>query len=52
MLFRSRERGRGTENEEAVVKRLEQAKAELAFAEEGVHDYTVVNDNLVGGEVI
>ena len=39
-------RGRGTENEEAVVKRLEQAKAELAFAEEGVHDYTVVNDDV------
>lgn len=40
-------RGRGTENEDAVQKRLEQAIKELEFAEQpGVHDKAVVNDTL------
>lgn len=40
-------RGRGTDSEEAVLKRLKQAEAEMAFAkEEGVHDKIVVNDDL------
>ena len=40
-------RGRGTDDEESVKKRLEQADKEMAFAkEEGVHDKIVVNDDL------
>ena len=40
-------RGRGTENEEAVQNRLQQAVKELEFSEvEGVHDRIIVNDNL------
>jgi guanylate kinase len=37
-------RGRGTESEEDVERRLEAARQELAFADE--YDYCVVNDNL------
>ncbi|KAI5778414.1 P-loop containing nucleoside triphosphate hydrolase protein [Geopyxis carbonaria] len=40
-------RGRGTEDEGAVQKRLEQAIKELEFADTpGVHDRVVVNDDL------
>ena len=40
-------RGRGTETEESLQKRLAQARAELAYAEqEGSHDRIVVNDDL------
>lgn len=40
-------RGRGTETEEAVQKRLDQAKLELDFAKTpGVHDIIIVNDDL------
>ncbi|KAJ5698164.1 Guanylate kinase [Penicillium macrosclerotiorum] len=39
-------RGRGTEKDEDVQKRLEQAKAELEYAETGVHDKIIVNDDL------
>ncbi|KAI1839826.1 hypothetical protein JX266_013963 [Neoarthrinium moseri] len=40
-------RGRGTEDEDAVVKRLDQARVELEFAKTpGVHDITIVNDDL------
>jgi guanylate kinase len=40
-------RGRGTEKEESVQKRLAQAKVELAFAKTpGVHDKIIVNDDL------
>jgi guanylate kinase len=40
-------RGRGTDKEEDIVKRLETAKKELEFARtEGVHDKVVVNDDL------
>ncbi|MDT8396823.1 MAG: guanylate kinase [bacterium] len=37
-------RGRGTEDEDDVGRRLEAARQELAFASE--YDYSVVNDNL------
>lgn len=40
-------RGRGTEAEESVRKRLEQAGRELEFAKgEGVHDVVIVNEDL------
>jgi guanylate kinase len=40
-------RGRGTETEDAVQKRLAQAKLELEFAKTpGVHDIIIVNDDL------
>lgn len=40
-------RGRGTDSEEAIQKRLAQAKKELQYAEkDGAHDKILVNDNL------
>ncbi|KAJ2892265.1 hypothetical protein MKZ38_010056 [Zalerion maritima] len=40
-------RGRGTETEESVKKRLAQAKVELDFAETpGIHDKVIVNNDL------
>ncbi|KAI1632438.1 guanylate kinase [Biscogniauxia mediterranea] len=40
-------RGRGTESEEAVAKRLAQARLELDYADTpGVHDVVIVNDDL------
>lgn len=40
-------RGRGTETEDAVSKRLEQAKVELEYAKTpNVHDIQIVNDDL------
>jgi len=40
-------RGRGTDTEDAIQKRLTQAKAEMDYAQEqGVHDKVVVNDEL------
>ncbi|GKZ18855.1 hypothetical protein AbraIFM66951_001813 [Aspergillus brasiliensis] len=40
-------RGRGTETEESLTKRLAQAKNELEYAKEpGAHDKVVVNDDL------
>lgn len=42
----ARLRGRGTEKEESIQKRLAQAIVELEFAKgEGVHDLVVVNDD-------
>jgi guanylate kinase len=42
----SRLRGRGTEKEESIQKRLEQAKLELEYSRtEGVHDTIIVNDD-------
>lgn len=42
----SRLRGRGTEKEESIQKRLAQAKLELEFSEkDGVHDVIIVNDD-------
>lgn len=43
----SRLRSRGTETEESLGKRLEQAKNELEFSKQpGAHDKIVVNDDL------
>jgi len=40
-------RGRGTEKEESIQKRLEQAKKEIEYSKtEGVHDLILVNDDL------
>ena len=40
-------RGRGTDKEDAVQKRLKQAEVEMEFAKEkGIHDKVVVNDEL------
>lgn len=39
-------RGRGTETEENVVKRLARAKEEIAFSEEGGFDKLIVNNDL------
>lgn len=39
-------RGRGTEKEESIQKRLAQAKLELEYAETGAHDKTIVNEDL------
>ncbi|TYJ58207.1 guanylate kinase [Cryptococcus floricola] len=38
--------GRGTETEQSIRKRLDAAKAELTYAQEGKHDVVVVNDDL------
>ena len=46
-VLEKRLRGRETENEESLQKRLTQAKVEMAYAkEEGAHDKVVVNDDL------
>ncbi|XXG97346.1 hypothetical protein Hte_003643 [Hypoxylon texense] len=40
-------RGRGTEDEGSIIKRLEQARVELDFANTpGVHDIIIVNDDV------
>ena len=40
-------RGRGTEKEESIQKRLEQAKLEMEYSKtEGVHDLIIENDDL------
>ncbi|KAL8711555.1 MAG: hypothetical protein Q9220_003965 [cf. Caloplaca sp. 1 TL-2023] len=46
-VLEQRLRGRGTEDEDSLGKRLEQAQREMAFSkEEGVHDRVIVNDDL------
>ncbi|KAL8779523.1 MAG: hypothetical protein Q9213_006892 [Squamulea squamosa] len=46
-VLEQRLRGRGTEDEESLRKRLDQAAKEMAFSkEEGVHDRIVVNNDL------
>ena len=46
-ILEQRLRGRGTDSEDAVQKRLKQAEAEMSFAkEEGIHDKVVINDEL------
>ncbi|MCJ1244413.1 hypothetical protein MMC30_001611 [Trapelia coarctata] len=46
-ILEQRLRGRGTENEESLQKRLKQAEAEMAYAKEkGVHERIIVNDDL------
>lgn len=44
--LQQRLQGRGTETEEAVSKRLEASKAEIAYAKEGVYDVVIVNDDM------
>lgn len=46
-ILEKRLKGRGTDSEDAIQKRLKQAEAEMTFAkEEGVHDKIVVNGEL------
>jgi len=47
-ILESRLRGRGTEKEESIQKRLEQAKKEIEFSrtEPCPHDLIVVNNDL------
>ncbi|KAF2138083.1 uncharacterized protein K452DRAFT_234959 [Aplosporella prunicola CBS 121167] len=46
-VLEQRLRGRATDKEEAILKRLEQAKNEMEFARVGgIHDKIVVNDDL------
>ncbi|KAI4166502.1 MAG: hypothetical protein LQ343_008001 [Gyalolechia ehrenbergii] len=46
-ILEQRLRGRGTEDEDSLRRRLQQAEKEMAFSrEEGVHDMVVVNDDL------
>ncbi|KAL8700247.1 MAG: hypothetical protein Q9224_001055, partial [Gallowayella concinna] len=46
-VLEQRLRGRGTEDEESLKKRLEQAEKEMAFSKEkGVHEKIVVNDDV------
>ncbi|KAH8700389.1 guanylate kinase [Talaromyces proteolyticus] len=45
-VLEKRLRGRGTEKDESIQKRLAQARVELDYAETGVHDKIIVNDNL------
>ena len=46
-VLEKRLRGRGTDDEDSIRKRLEQAEKEIDFAkEEGAHDRIIVNDDL------
>ncbi|CAG8976511.1 hypothetical protein HYALB_00006008 [Hymenoscyphus albidus] len=46
-ILEQRLRGRGTEKEDSIQKRLQQAKNELEYSKtEGVHDIIIVNDDL------
>lgn len=46
-VLEQRLRGRGTETEESLQKRLKQAERELEYSRgEGVHDRVVVNNDL------
>ncbi|KAL8914455.1 MAG: hypothetical protein Q9171_000960 [Xanthocarpia ochracea] len=46
-VLEQRLRGRGTEDEESLRKRLDQAAKEMEFSKvEGVHDKIVINDDL------
>lgn len=42
----ARLKGRGTETDESITKRLAAAKHEMDFAATGAHDKTIVNDDL------
>jgi len=45
--LKSRLRGRGTETDESVAKRLATALKEIAYAKQpGVHDFVIVNDDV------
>ncbi|RPA80698.1 guanylate kinase [Ascobolus immersus RN42] len=45
-ILEERLRGRGSDKEEAIQKRLNQAKNELDYAAGGVHDITIINDDI------
>lgn len=45
-VLEARLRARGTDDEASIQRRLARARAELAYAETGVHDMAIVNDNL------
>ena len=46
-LPRPRLRARGTEKEESIVERLNQARHEMDYAKtDGAHDKTIVNEDL------
>ena len=46
-ILEQRLRGRGTDDEESVQKRLDQAKVEVEFANSGaIHEKIIVNDDL------
>jgi guanylate kinase len=46
-VLEKRLRGRGTEKEESIQKRLAQARNELEYSKTpGVHDLIIVNDDL------
>lgn len=46
-VLEKRLRGRGTDKEEDIRKRLEQARVEMEFAKRGeIHEKVVVNDEL------
>ncbi|KAG9234820.1 P-loop containing nucleoside triphosphate hydrolase protein [Amylocarpus encephaloides] len=46
-ILEARLRGRGTEKEESIQKRLAQARNEIEYSKtEGVHDIVIVNDDL------
>ena len=44
--LRDRLRGRGTESDASVAKRLAMALKEVDYAKEGAHDLVIINDNL------
>ena len=46
-ILEQRLRGRGTDDEDSVKKRLDQAKVEMEFAKTGdIHEKIIVNDDL------
>ena len=46
-VLEERLRGRGTETDESLQKRLQQAEKEIEFSkQDGAHDMVVVNDDL------
>ncbi len=46
-VLEQRLRGRGTEDEDSLKKRLDQAQKELEYAKtEGVHEHIIVNDDV------
>lgn len=44
-VLEKRLRGRGTDNEDAIMQRLKQAELERQYAETGAHDQVIVNQD-------
>lgn len=44
--LKSRLKGRGTETDESIRKRLDAARAEIEYAVKGGHDLVVVNESV------